>query len=140
MNSASKAPCSSEVAEESGWTTYFEDFFDGKRSSISSGVVASSSSLLSDAATTNKLANVHEFSGSQNGERLSFKKRKKKDIATMVDDALEDTASSPLNSPKVLQENRSDKPKQMEDIRLSAEEYLRRKRGEERNGIYGKGK
>ncbi|XP_054817271.1 vascular-related unknown protein 1-like isoform X3 [Prosopis cineraria] len=62
-----------------------------------------------------------EFSGIKNGKkRLSFKKRKK-DRATMVDDALEDTASSPLNSPKVLHENRSDKPKRMEDIRLSEE-------------------
>ncbi|KAI9093225.1 hypothetical protein K1719_027239 [Acacia pycnantha] len=121
MNSISKAPSSNEVAEESGWTTYFEDFFNGERSSISSGVVASSS-LLSDAASlaataTNKLANVHEFS--ENGKRLSFKKRKN-DFATVVDDALEDTASSPLNSPKVFHENRSDKPK-MEGINLSEE-------------------
>ncbi|KAI9093281.1 hypothetical protein K1719_027295 [Acacia pycnantha] len=93
MNSISKAPSSNEVAEESGWTTYFEDFFNA----------------------TNKLANVHEFS--ENGKRLSFKKRKN-DFATVVDDALEDTASSPLNSPKVFHENRSDKPK-MEGINLS---------------------
>ncbi|KAK4286064.1 hypothetical protein QN277_002675 [Acacia crassicarpa] len=119
MNSISKAPSSNEDAEESGWTTYFEDFFNGERSSLSSGVVASSS-LLSDAATaTNKLANVHEFSESKNGKRFSFKK-KKKDFATIVDDALEDTASSPLNSPKVFHENRSDKPK-MDCTHLSEE-------------------
>ncbi|XP_054817270.1 vascular-related unknown protein 1-like isoform X2 [Prosopis cineraria] len=95
MSSISRAPSLSEVAdEESGWTTYFEDFFNG---------------------------GDEEFSGIKNGKkRLSFKKRKK-DRATMVDDALEDTASSPLNSPKVLHENRSDKPKRMEDIRLSEE-------------------
>lgn len=107
MDSISRAPSSSEVAEESGWTSYFEDFFNGDRSSISSGVIASSSSLLSDAASlavtaiTNKSPHGNEFSGvGQNKKRLSFKKRKN-DIATMVDDALEDTASSPLNSPKV---------------------------------------
>lgn len=105
MSSISKAPSScNEVAEESGWTTYFEDFFNDDKCSISSGGVPNNSSLVSDAsslAATKKLGDDREVSGDNNGKRsLSFKKRKKP-ITSVVDDALEDTASSPLNSPKV---------------------------------------
>ncbi|KAJ1389135.1 hypothetical protein SESBI_38549, partial [Sesbania bispinosa] len=112
MGSITKAPSSSE---ESGWTKYFEDFFnnhniDDKKCSISfSGVDYSSSSLVSDAAK--KLAdNAQAYRNTS-----SFQKRKKIKT-TLVDDDLEDTASSPINSPKVLDENQTYKAKQKEII------------------------
>lgn len=92
--------------EESGWTMYFDDFFNqhnNENSCFSSGL---ESSLISDAASSvlkNKVADNHEqatgFSQKKNSDRLSFKKRKAKVVA--IDDDLEDTASSPANSPKV---------------------------------------
>ncbi|KAK2434553.1 hypothetical protein QL285_019694 [Trifolium repens] len=112
MSSVSKSPSNS--TEESGWTTYFDDFFNKnsddydshKCSSINS--LSTSSSLLSDATSfvdKNVLShNEHveivkkEFSlNNKNGKTgSSFKKRKK-----IVDQALEDTATSPpLNSLK----------------------------------------
>lgn len=110
MSSRSKTPSnyiiSSESSEESSWTKYFEDFFnnhnnidinhDDEKCSVSfSDFDDGSSSLISDAAAK-KLADC-----AQDGMRLSFKKRKK--IKTrLVDDDLEDTASSPINSPKVF--------------------------------------
>ena len=117
MSSISKAPCpknmTSESPEESGWTTYFDDFFnnqniDGHNCSIMSnfsGVDSSSSSLVSDAASlaAAKLVDgtqAEELSMTKEVNRSSFKKRKKIKT-TFVDDALEDTASSPVNSPKV---------------------------------------
>ena len=71
-----------------------------------SGGVASSS-LVSDAASSaekKKVANskqVEEFNYvNRYVKRSSFKKRK--DVITaLIDDSLEDTATSPLNSPKV---------------------------------------
>ncbi|XP_004487591.1 vascular-related unknown protein 4-like isoform X2 [Cicer arietinum] len=118
MSSRSKTPSnyiiSSESSEESSWTKYFEDFFnnhnnidinhDDEKCSVSfSDFDDGSSSLISDAAAK-KLADC-----AQDGMRLSFKKRKK--IKTrLVDDDLEDTASSPINSPKIY------KAKEKEEI------------------------
>ncbi|CAJ1978755.1 unnamed protein product [Sphenostylis stenocarpa] len=114
MSSITKAPPSSNdvlSSEESGWTTYFDDFFnnhvDNKCSMSLSGVACSS--LVSDAASLvhKKVASskqVEEFSVNKNSKRTSFKKRK--DVITaLIDDALEDTATSPLSSPKVLYAN-----------------------------------
>ncbi|TKY66730.1 hypothetical protein E2542_SST09618 [Spatholobus suberectus] len=123
MSSTTKAPPSSNdiiSTEESGWTTYFDDFFnnhvDSNKCSMSLSGVACSS-LVSDAASLveKKIANskqVEEFSVSKNATRSSFKKSK--DIRTaLIDDALEDTATSPLNSPKVLYANQQiDKARQ----------------------------
>lgn len=102
----------SEAPEESGWTMYFEDLFDNDndddRCSISSDFA--SSSLVSDAAslmTAKKLGSAdrelqaQEFVVGKNGNRSSFKKRKKTKAA-LIDDSLEDTASSPVNSAKVF--------------------------------------
>ncbi|KAF5730570.1 hypothetical protein HS088_TW19G00162 [Tripterygium wilfordii] len=125
MNSTRKAISYSERTsdlesqEESGWTMYFEDFFNNKNNNEESSFsfedhdhccTESSSLVLSDAASSvtkrfacNDLQDVvgmpimekRSFSRS-----LSFKKRKI-DEGGLVDDALEDTASSPANSPKV---------------------------------------
>ncbi|OAY55464.2 vascular-related unknown protein 4-like [Manihot esculenta] len=108
--------------EESGWTMYFEDFFaqrnnnksdiNGENSCFSYDI--ETSSLVSDAATLvmKKKNNYFYNNNNNNGEaadaavglsinsRLSFKKRKNKG-ALVADDALEDTASSPVNSPKI---------------------------------------
>lgn len=112
MTSVSKDPSSNDISnEESGWTTYFEDFSNNNniddnnqhKSSLSLSRVASSSSLVSDATSSLIEKNVahivedeEEVSVNKNGKESSFKKRK-----NITDDALEDTATSPLNSPKV---------------------------------------
>lgn len=95
-----------DSSEESGWTKYFEDFFDNHEIddddqkcsvSFSGGVDSYSTSFVSDAAS---LAAKKKLSSSTQAEELSVKKRKK--IKTsLVDDALEDTASSPIKGSKV---------------------------------------
>ncbi|RDX60626.1 hypothetical protein CR513_61215, partial [Mucuna pruriens] len=115
MSSITKVPPSSNdivSTEESGWTTYFDDFFnnhvDNHKSSMSISGLARSSHVSDAASLVDKKLNngkqVQEFSLNKNSNRSSFKKRK--DIITaLVDEALEDTATSPLNSPKVLYAN-----------------------------------
>ncbi|KAK9269148.1 hypothetical protein L1049_000917 [Liquidambar formosana] len=92
--------------EESGWTMYFEDFLsnnNGNHGSFSSGHEISS--LVSDAASSSVAKKVTQnekaygFTWGKRCKNLSFKKRKTKGV--LVDDALEDTASSPVNSPKI---------------------------------------
>ncbi|KAK4386239.1 Vascular-related protein 1 [Sesamum angolense] len=90
--------------EESGWTAYLEDFSCSNNGSFISS--SSSPSLVSDAAwngsdTNNKNNVVNHV------RRLNFKNLKKgsnhKRYSCRDDDNddLEDTASSPVNSPKV---------------------------------------
>lgn len=55
-----------------------------------------SSSVVSDAATSVVKKSI-KIDQAGSCKRLSFKKRRK----GLIDDALEDTASSPVNSPKV---------------------------------------
>lgn len=92
--------------EESGWTMYFDDFFNQQNTENSCFSSVLESSLISDAAFStakyNKVADneqVMGFSQEKRRDRLSFKKRKTKVV--VVDDDLEDTASSPAHSPKV---------------------------------------
>ena len=112
MNSMSKALVSkertSEPAEESGWTMYFEDLLANNNNEYSySSLGLESPSLVSDAASLagKRYESIERHGGlamvKSSSKRLSFKKRKTKG-ANLVDDALEDTASSPLNSPKVI--------------------------------------
>jgi len=121
MSSISKAPSNNnmisfESSEESSWTKYFEDFFNNEHKDIdhheqkcsinSFSGFGDGSSLVSDAANSmvgeKKLTDQNAQSGSiQYIKRLSFKKRKKI-ITSVVDHDLEDTASSPINSPKVF--------------------------------------
>ena len=114
MSSISKAPSTNDISteslEESGWTKYFEEFFnnqnDNQNCSISlSAVAGSSNSLVSDAASlaAKKLADnekPEEFPLKKNVKRSSLKNRKNI-ITALADEALEDTASSPLSSSKV---------------------------------------
>ncbi|KAJ1404332.1 hypothetical protein SESBI_26643 [Sesbania bispinosa] len=89
--------------EESGWTSYFEDFSKGidQPSHCSS---LGGSSLLSDAASSAAWKfNSHHVSdraAPNLPKKLCFKKARTKQISQ--DDPLEDTASSPVNSPKVI--------------------------------------
>jgi hypothetical protein len=110
--------------EESGWTMYFEDFFaqnneeDHNHDRYEHGSFSydhdRSSSLVSDAASLVVKKSAGDHLGEQvvglpiNNNRsfkysLSFKKKRTK--GALVDDALEDTASSPVNSPKVRNVN-----------------------------------
>ncbi|XP_027911290.1 vascular-related unknown protein 1-like isoform X1 [Vigna unguiculata] len=109
MSSITKAPLSSNdvlSSEESGWTTYFDDFFNNhvdNKCSMPLSAVASTS-LVSDAASLvdKKVVSaiqVQEFSVNQKSKITSFKKRKDA-LTAFIDDALEDTATSSLNSPK----------------------------------------
>ncbi|KAJ7981307.1 putative CTD small phosphatase-like protein 2 [Quillaja saponaria] len=78
-----------EELEESGWTSYFEDFSNAKMENSFGG-----SSLVSDAAS----CAAWNFSSANNiPKKLKFKKSRTTQISE--DDSLEDTASSPVNSP-----------------------------------------
>ncbi|KAA8526952.1 hypothetical protein F0562_008819 [Nyssa sinensis] len=110
MTSMSKALSAKARAvdsrEESSWTFYFEDFLCNKNEdkSLSSG--HESPSLVSDASSsaakkiTNNNLQLAGFCLDKSCKKLSFKERKSTKGA-LVDDPLEDTASSPVNSPKV---------------------------------------
>lgn len=81
-----------DVSEESGWTAYLEDF----SCNDDEGSFMSSSSLISDAA----------WNGSDGIRRLNMNKLKRstnrRKYTYEYDGDLEDTASSPVNSPKVF--------------------------------------
>ncbi|XP_057950804.1 vascular-related unknown protein 4-like [Malania oleifera] len=147
LDSMSRADLSSEARtsaapsdEESGWTIYFEDFLNNnnKKGQMTSSVHADddhhhyhqyeSSSLVSDATSyaaktkyAHKDVKVPAGRGLSLDSKLSFKKRKtKRPLAD--DDALEDTASSPVNSPKVYNLKKLDmdlkEKDNMEDISM----------------------
>ncbi|KAL5794056.1 hypothetical protein ACOSP7_002650 [Xanthoceras sorbifolium] len=101
--------------QESGWTAYFDDFSNHRENSFCSSYI-DSSSLVSDAAYSGAAWNhlphnnhhhhhlitaCSSIGGSQKiPKKLKFmKKTRTKEICE--DDSLEDTASSPVNSPKV---------------------------------------
>lgn len=94
-----------EPEEESGWTAYFEDFSNDNinREEYSYCSSFGSPSLVSDAASCAawKLSNKHrvDVATSKMPKKLKFKKPRARQICD--DDSLEDTASSPVNSPKV---------------------------------------
>lgn len=101
-----------EEEEESGWTVYFDELFDGDddgryNEEINSCFSLSvESSLISDAASSSVLVKKaaalhHQQHDAHNRNKkisiMSSKKRKTK----VADNDLEDTASSPVNSPEV---------------------------------------
>ncbi|KAJ6723682.1 VASCULAR-RELATED UNKNOWN PROTEIN 1-RELATED [Salix koriyanagi] len=103
-HSSMEKAVSASPAEESGWTSYFEDFSDHNEEdhSLCCGTF-DSSSMVSDAASFPPWKSSNVVAGSSiNGglpRKLTFKKTRAKEIS--LDDSLEDTASSPVNSPKV---------------------------------------
>jgi len=111
LNPSTGKAVSGSGNEESGWTSYFEDFSKGmdEQSYCSS---LGGSSLVSDAASSaawklshhNHLLSypsvrVRDSSNNNVSKKLRFKKTRTQQISD--DDPLEDTASSPVNSPKV---------------------------------------
>ncbi|CAK7348962.1 unnamed protein product [Dovyalis caffra] len=89
-------------AEESGWTSYFEDFSNHKEEDDSLCSTFDNSSMVSDAASFPPRKSSHVVASPSSGglpKKLTFKKTRAKEIS--LDDSLEDTASSPANSPKV---------------------------------------
>ncbi|EXB87687.1 hypothetical protein L484_000795 [Morus notabilis] len=141
---------------------YLEDFLLQNNNEYSSSPISSDyneSSLISDAGSSainakNFADNEENFdirlsmniNRSCNG--LSFKKRKTKDV--LHDVALEDTASSPLNSPKVLNlvSQLGDKPKEKDYVMSntfenklgSASSSRRDERRDEQLLVYSHGK
>ncbi|KAE8075732.1 hypothetical protein FH972_014424 [Carpinus fangiana] len=96
VNKAVASKGTADCPEESGWTAYFEDFSRDREDSFSNYSFGTSS-LVSDAASSAAWKNSHN--DLKTPKRLCFKKTRTKVIS--VDDSLEDTASSPVNSPKV---------------------------------------
>lgn len=106
-SSVDASSCSYE--EESGWTTYFEDFMASEERRRAAGGYSSSvvagNSMISDAAscaprkTAKGQPPTASLEVSEKYRMLSLKRRKERRL--LEDDALEDTASSPVNSPKV---------------------------------------
>ncbi|XP_055823630.1 vascular-related unknown protein 1 [Solanum dulcamara] len=108
----------SDAQEESGWTAYLEDFSmeHNNNTCYEDDNSFGSPSLLSDAAWKNcNMNNDHVMSNTNNSpnyimgtgspflKRLNLKKPRNKKIS---DPDLEDTASSPVNSPKVSSFNK----------------------------------
>ncbi|CAL0303948.1 unnamed protein product [Lupinus luteus] len=119
VSSANKNLVSNCQEEESGWTSYFEDFSKGIEPSYCSSL--GGSSLVSDAAScvSWKFSHQNHNKGSSAPnllKKLNFKKARTKQISE--DDPLEDTASSPVNSPKVGYFNPTEKVSRRIDDRL----------------------
>ncbi|KAH1097859.1 hypothetical protein J1N35_014780 [Gossypium stocksii] len=99
----SKGTRSKEFSDgESGWTAYFEDLSNQPKTC--SSTFSCGSSLISDAATAPKISHHnHHVSASSSSPQppniLRFKQTRTTEICE--DHSLEDTASSPVNSPKV---------------------------------------
>ncbi|KAG5140968.1 hypothetical protein JHK84_034736 [Glycine max] len=104
LNPSMGKAVSGSANEESGWTSYFEEFSKGmEQQSYCSSL--GGSSLVSDAASCAawKLSHHNHLvsypSNNVISKKLRFKKTRTQQISD--DDPLDDTASSPVNSPKV---------------------------------------
>lgn len=117
------ATAAGECSEESGWTAYFQDLSDQvyedededddqqQQHQQQHSLGATSASMVSDAAS-HAASITHRSNiaarGSSFGEspktpfKSSFKRSRTKQVSASCDDSLEDTASSPVNSPKVV--------------------------------------
>ncbi|KAG5252067.1 actin-related protein [Salix suchowensis] len=80
-------------AEESGWTSYFEDLSDHEEEEEDHSLCSS----FDNSSMTNHVVACSSIRALP--EKLTFKKTRAREI--FLDDSLEDTASSPGNSPKV---------------------------------------
>ncbi|XP_076922659.1 vascular-related unknown protein 1-like [Bidens hawaiensis] len=90
------------TTEESGWTAYFDDFMASQQlqdHSFSHHRDQDYQPELSDAASHIEWANSK--TGSATKKLNLFKKTSRRTKEILYDDSLEDTASSPVNSPKV---------------------------------------
>ncbi|MFS7940663.1 hypothetical protein Hanom_Chr05g00467051 [Helianthus anomalus] len=87
-----------EEPEESSWTFYFEEFLWQNDHKVIMSCDETLNSLVPDATSSSIVKNATCFQDGHN-KNLRLKKRKNKE--TIIDDSLEDTASSPLSCPKV---------------------------------------
>ncbi|GMJ10296.1 VASCULAR-RELATED UNKNOWN PROTEIN 4 [Hibiscus trionum] len=124
--SSSVPPCyDDETPEESSWTMYFKDFSNDNDGVVEMNGNGSRCYSISDInyQTSSLVSGRHVFGASSDHNkgirknRLCFKKRKtNRSSAGFVDDDLEDTASSPVDSPKMCNmENQSLKMKDAMD-------------------------
>ncbi|KAF5741445.1 hypothetical protein HS088_TW10G00442 [Tripterygium wilfordii] len=106
--------------EESGWTAYFEDLSDQHSNSS-----CTSSSMVSDATSyplllkSCKEHNNVNVPCSSMPKKLNFEKKSRATQISHVD--LEDTASSPVNSPKVS------------DLRPAESDYMNPRKADDQN-------
>ncbi|XP_065862281.1 vascular-related unknown protein 4-like [Euphorbia lathyris] len=110
--------------EESGWTSYFDDFFvNTTQNNVN---VENYSSFSSDAASlvmNNSDAN-HRISV-DNYNFITLKKRKTRGPHhNFPDDALEDTATSPVNSPKVYDQLNKNRKQRDHAFNINSEEKV----------------
>ncbi|GMI85284.1 VASCULAR-RELATED UNKNOWN PROTEIN 4 [Hibiscus trionum] len=152
MNSMSRSSAEYESPEESSWTMYLADFSNtnnyndtidvNDNSSILSHTNHQTSSLIPDAACSaagRRVPGAALEHRSSNGG-LSFKKRKiKRSSSGFVDRDLEDTATSPANSPKVCNlVNQFDKQKDSMGISQGIKGSASGKRNDELMGFDGR--
>jgi len=122
MNKSSASKATTDAPEESGWTTYFEDFLSNQRDEHNNNSCSESPSLVSDAASCvpwkashiNQAGACSSIDGSPNfPKKLRCKKKRTQEIS--CDDSLQDTASSPVNSPKVSSLKQMENPQRREE-------------------------
>ncbi|KAI3686233.1 hypothetical protein L1987_79907 [Smallanthus sonchifolius] len=87
-----------EESEESSWTFYFEEFLWQNDQKVIMNCNETLNSLAPDASSSSVVKKAACFQDDQT-KKLSLKKRKNKGV--IIDDSLEDTASSPLSGSKV---------------------------------------
>ncbi|XP_043689814.1 vascular-related unknown protein 4-like isoform X2 [Telopea speciosissima] len=117
--------------EESGWTEYFEDFMNENRDNTCCSDDFRTSSLVSDAAS----CAAWKFSDhKQNCKKLKIKKKRSRKILNDEDD-LEDTASSPCNSPTVSELSQLHMNRRKRDDNLDTSQGKESKQIDERNEL-----
>ncbi|QHO00503.1 hypothetical protein HN51_035436 [Arachis hypogaea] len=130
MSSIGKTPSSNE---ESGWTKYFEEFFSNKNGNNdydndeedhnNNNNNCYSSIMVSDAASSSAPKRLSNYNKKPHEKefplKMSFNNNNKNFKTPLLDDdaSLQDTATSPLTTSKVLYGNQFEKPKQMEDLK-----------------------
>ncbi|KAK1407043.1 hypothetical protein QVD17_38653 [Tagetes erecta] len=87
-----------EEPEESSWTFYFEEFLWQNDQKMIMSCNETLNSLAPDATSSSMIKKAACFQDDQT-KKLTLKKRKNKGV--VIDDSLEDTASSPLSGAKV---------------------------------------
>ncbi|KAL8243413.1 hypothetical protein R6Q59_009671 [Mikania micrantha] len=98
MNNFQETPMDKhEESEESSWTFYFEEFLWQNDQKVIMNCDETLYPMLPDATSSSMIKKAACFQDDET-KKLRFKKRKNKAV---IDDSLEDTASSPLSGSKV---------------------------------------
>ena len=99
MNNFQDSPLNKEEEpEESSWTFYFEELTWQNDQEMIMSCNENSNSFVSDAASS---VIVKKSACIEDDQAKKLRSKKRKTMEVMLDDSLEDTASSPLSSPKV---------------------------------------